>query len=75
MLEKGVYVVGFSYRWFPRARPAFRTQVSAGHTREDLDFAVKRFGEVKKEMASDCISAHGCKRRSRRDRPLSVRKS
>ena len=50
MLEKGVYVVGFSYPVVPQGKARIRTQVSAGHTREDLDFAVKRFGEVKKEM-------------------------
>ena len=50
MLEKGVYVVGFSYPVVPQGKARIRTQVSAGHTREDLDFAVKCFGEVKKEM-------------------------
>ena len=50
MLEKGVYVVGFCYPVVPKGRDRIRTQISAGHTREDLDFAVKCFGEVKKEM-------------------------
>ncbi len=50
MLEKGVYVVGFSYPVVPQGRARIRTQVSAGHTKEDLDFAVKCFGEVKAEM-------------------------
>ena len=50
MLEKGVYVVGFSYPVVPQGKARIRTQVSAGHTKEDLDFAVKCFGEVKKEM-------------------------
>ena len=50
MLEKGVYVVGFCYPVVPKGRDRVRTQISAGHTKEDLDFAVKCFGEVKKEM-------------------------
>ena len=50
MLEKGVYVVGFSYPVVPQGRARIRTQVSAGHTREDLDFAVECFRQVKEEM-------------------------
>ena len=50
MLEKGVYVVGFCYPVVPMGKARIRTQVSAGHTKEDLDFAVKCFKEVKEEM-------------------------
>lgn len=50
MLEKGVYVVGFSYPVVPMGRARIRTQVSAGHTKEDLDFAVQCFAQVKQEM-------------------------
>ena len=50
MLEKGVYVVAFCYPVVPKTRDRIRTQISAGHTKEDIDFAVKCFGEVKKEM-------------------------
>ena len=50
MLEKGVYVTGFSYPVVPMGKARVRTQISAGHTKEDLDFAVKCFGEVKQEM-------------------------
>ncbi|MEA4919769.1 MAG: glycine C-acetyltransferase [Clostridiaceae bacterium] len=50
MLEKGVYVVGFCYPVVPQGKARVRTQVSAGHSKEDLDFAVKCFGEVKREM-------------------------
>ncbi len=50
MLEKGVYVVGFFYPVVPQGRARIRTQVSAGHTRKDLDFAVSCFAQVKKEM-------------------------
>ncbi len=50
MLEKGVYVVGFSYPVVPMGKARVRTQISAGHTREDLDFAIQCFKEVKEEM-------------------------
>ena len=50
MLEKGVYVVAFSYPVVPQGRARIRTQVSAAHTREDLEFAVSCFSEVKREM-------------------------
>ena len=47
MLEKGVYVVGFCYPVVPKGRDRIRTQISAGHTKEDLDLAVRCFAEVK----------------------------
>lgn len=50
MLEKGVYVVAFCYPVVPKGRDRIRTQISAGHTKEDLDFAIRCFGEVKAEM-------------------------
>ena len=50
MLEKGVYVVAFCYPVVPKGKDRIRTQISAGHSREDIDHAVRAFGEVKKEM-------------------------
>ncbi|MEG1559487.1 MAG: glycine C-acetyltransferase [Clostridia bacterium] len=50
MLKKGVYVVGFFYPVVPQNKARIRTQVSAGHSKEDLDFAVRCFKEVKEEM-------------------------
>jgi len=50
MLEKGVYVVAFCYPVVPKGKDRIRTQISAGHTKEDIDLAVRAFGEVKKEM-------------------------
>ena len=50
MLDKGVYVVGFCYPVVPKGRDRIRTQISAGHTKEDLDFAVSCFKAVKAEM-------------------------
>jgi glycine C-acetyltransferase len=50
LLDKGVYVIGFSYPVVPQGKARIRTQISAAHSREDLEFAVKMFAEVKKEM-------------------------
>lgn len=50
MMEKGVYVVAFSYPVVPKGKARIRTQVSAAHTREDLDYVVKCFKEVREEM-------------------------
>jgi len=51
MLEKGVYVIGFSYPVVPKGKARIRAQVSAAHTREDLAFAVKAFAESKAELS------------------------
>jgi glycine C-acetyltransferase len=50
MLEKGVYVIGFFYPVVPHGTARVRTQVSAAHSREDLEFAVKAFAEVNQEL-------------------------
>ena len=50
MLEKGVYVVAFCYPVVPKCKDRIRTQISAGHTKEDLDFAVECFRQVREEM-------------------------
>jgi glycine C-acetyltransferase len=50
MLKKGVYVIGFSYPVVPKGKARIRTQVSAAHSREDLQFALEQFGEVKAEL-------------------------
>jgi glycine C-acetyltransferase len=51
MLVKGVYVVGFSYPVVPQGRARIRTQISAAHSREDLEFAVDAFAKAKSELA------------------------
>lgn len=53
MMEKGVYVVAFSYPVVPKGRARIRTQVSAAHTKEDLDYIVKCFIEVREDMAKN----------------------
>jgi len=50
MLEKGIYVIGFSFPVVPKGKARIRTQISAAHSREDLEFAVVKFSEVKKEF-------------------------
>ena len=51
MMDKGVYVVAFSYPVVPKGKARIRTQVSAAHTKEDIDFILKCFKEVREEMA------------------------
>lgn len=51
MLKRGVYVIGFSYPVVPLGKARIRVQMSAAHSREDLETAVKAFIEVKKELA------------------------
>ncbi|MEW6362301.1 MAG: glycine C-acetyltransferase [Acidobacteriota bacterium] len=50
LLEKGVYVIPFSFPVVPKGKARIRTQVSAAHSREDLDFAVAMFAEAKAEL-------------------------
>jgi glycine C-acetyltransferase len=50
MLERGVYVIGFSYPVVPKGKARIRVQVSAAHTREDLEFAMEAFYAAKLEL-------------------------
>src|SRR5580658_7128617 len=47
LLAKGVYVVAFSYPVVPQGNARIRTQISAAHTRADLEFALEKFAEAK----------------------------
>jgi glycine C-acetyltransferase len=51
MLQKGVYVIGFSYPVVPKGEARIRTQISAAHTQADLELALDAFAVVKREMA------------------------
>jgi glycine C-acetyltransferase len=51
MLAKGVYVIGFFFPVVPRGKARIRTQISAAHSKEDIDFAIEKFSEVKEEMS------------------------
>jgi len=50
MLEKNVYVIGFFYPVVPKGKARIRTQVSAAHTKEQLDYALNAFKEAKQEL-------------------------
>lgn len=50
LLEKGIYVIGFFYPVVPKGTARIRMQISAAHSKDDLDFAIEKFKEVKEEM-------------------------
>jgi glycine C-acetyltransferase len=50
MLEKNVYVIGFFFPVVPRGKARVRTQVSAAHTKEQLDYVINAFKEAKQEL-------------------------
>lgn len=50
MLERGIYVIGFSYPVVPQGKARIRTQMSAAHDREHIDKAIEAFIEVGKEL-------------------------
>jgi glycine C-acetyltransferase len=50
LLQKGIYVIGFSFPVVPKGKARIRTQISAAHSQEDLAFAIEKFAEVRKEV-------------------------
>jgi glycine C-acetyltransferase len=52
LLAKGVYVVAFSYPVVPQGKARIRIQISAAHTRADLEFALEKFAEAKKDLGA-----------------------
>ena len=50
LLARGVYVVAFSYPVVPMGKARIRTQISAAHSRRELEFAVQCFAEAKREL-------------------------
>jgi glycine C-acetyltransferase len=50
LLAKGVYVIPFSFPVVPKGKARIRTQVSAAHSKEDLDLAIEKFAEAKEEL-------------------------
>jgi glycine C-acetyltransferase len=53
MLERGIYVIAFSFPVVPRGQARIRTQMSAAHSTEDIDRAVDAFVEVRTAIAGD----------------------
>jgi glycine C-acetyltransferase len=49
MLEKGIYVIGFSFPVVPKGEARIRVQISAAHTKEHLDMAIEAFEEIGKK--------------------------
>ena len=50
MLQRGIYVIGFSYPVVPKGQARIRVQVSAAHSEGDLRFAIEAFSAVKEEL-------------------------
>ena len=50
LLERGIYVIGFSYPVVPKGKARIRVQISAAHTLQDLEFAVEQFVNVRDEL-------------------------
>jgi len=57
LLQKGVYVIPFSFPVVPKGKARIRTQVSAAHSKEDLDFAIEKFAESKAELGIEKSAA------------------
>jgi glycine C-acetyltransferase len=50
LLRKGVYVIGFSYPVVPQGKARIRVQISAAHTRDEIEFAAEQFAASKREL-------------------------
>jgi glycine C-acetyltransferase len=50
LLAEGIYVIGFSFPVVPKGQARIRTQISAAHTKEQLDKAISAFIRIGKEM-------------------------
>ena len=50
LLDKGIYVIGFSFPVVPKDEARIRVQISAAHSMEDLDKAINAFVKVGKEL-------------------------
>ncbi len=50
LLAEGIYVIGFSFPVVPKGKARIRTQISAAHSRDELEFAARKFGEVRSSI-------------------------
>ncbi len=53
LLDKGIYVIGFSFPVVPKGQARIRVQISAAHTPENIDYAVEKFIEVQNELSRE----------------------
>jgi glycine C-acetyltransferase len=52
LLEEGIYVIGFYYPVVPRGKSRIRVQISAAHSREQIEFALKKFRKAGKKLGA-----------------------
>ncbi len=52
LLEEGIYVIGFYYPVVPKGKSRIRTQISAAHSREQIEFAIEKFTKVGKKLGA-----------------------
>ncbi len=52
LLQRGIYAIGFFYPVVPQGKARIRTQISAGHTKDDLDQAIAAFAETYRELTA-----------------------
>jgi glycine C-acetyltransferase len=55
LLERGVYAMGFFFPVVPKGKARIRTQISAAHTRDDLDKAIVAFSETWAELTGQAV--------------------
>ena len=51
LLEKGIYAIGFFFPVVPKGKARIRTQISAAHTKDNLDKAIAAFSSTYKELS------------------------
>jgi glycine C-acetyltransferase len=51
LLEHGIYAIGFFFPVVPKGKARIRTQISAAHTKQDLDKAIAAFASTYKELS------------------------
>jgi glycine C-acetyltransferase len=52
LLEEGIYVIGFYFPVVPKGKARIRVQISAAHTKEQVEFAIEKFTKVGKKLGA-----------------------
>jgi glycine C-acetyltransferase len=52
LLEEGIYVIGFYYPIVPKGKSRIRTQISAAHSKDQIEFAIEKFTKVGKKLGA-----------------------